>query len=410
MRDNISIEIDSFPFFRGLFYSSEYNARLVYKIAYRSLGDFKGDKIEYKKGHYIITIDSKWNQLGVNSYNFIDTLTYLLTIKSPSSVFLKLVYKISNNSDKFIEYLSFNKFIIESPIDILGFREYLLNSYFIVPINGNKEILSKKYNIVHFKGRKKIFLCCVHGKSQITFIVNSDAKNSYHLLKKKIIDITTSTNISQNIFTNYIPNYEESNLIYYLDTTSKELKDFFISIRQMIQYKYQKNFNILVPTSSFIITNNMTKKNLKFNDDLVQKIKESFKYIIISYSKYQHNIEIVETIKVICNSIGIRYQLNEYSDLKELEKIKNQKSNEIILKVTYKDFPHYSSMLLQLLNKISDSNKAIKYWLNNDILELEDYINNSINYIPIFQGEQLYYKNNSAKYWRYNKNGYLQKS
>ncbi|QNT13115.1 hypothetical protein [Lactococcus lactis] len=199
-------------------------------------------------------------------------------------------------------------------------------------------------------------------------------------------------------------------MIYYLDTTSKELKDFFISIRPMIQYKYQKNFNILVPTSSFIITNNMTKKNLKFNDDLVQKIKESFKYIIISYSKYQHNIEIVETIKVICNSIGIRYQLNEYSDLKELEKIKNQKSNEIILKVTYKDFPHYSSMLLQLLNKISDSNKAIKYWLNNDILELEDYINNSINYIPIFQGEQLYYKNNSAKYWRYNKNGYLQKS
>ena len=80
------------------------------------------------------------------------------------------------------------------------------------------------------------------------------------------------------------------------------------------------------------------------------------------------------------------------------------------MKVTYKDFPHYSSMLLQLLNKISDSNKAIKYWLNNDILELEDYINNSINYIPIFQGEQLYYKNNSVKYWRYNKNGYLQKS
>lgn len=408
-KNSLTIELDELPELTGIFSSFEFNARLIYKLSYYTLGDFSNDKIEYKDKRYFVTLDNKWLEMNIDSKVFINVLYYLLfNIKSTNSIFLRLLYQLSQKPQIFFTYVSHSIFTINSKVMIPGLEEYLLQSYFITPIDANGSPLAKKYTILESKDKRKIKLVSTKknrsSEKQINFIINKNVNCTEKLFKKGIIDISSSTNYYGYKDKTYFKRYcQSSSLLYYFSTKNDKNFHLIQTITSDIHNLYLEKFKGLIPVTSFLY-------DLKEKAGIKQKIIKDEdivpdKELTIAYSNYQQNKDIIFCLKKILIYKGISFKLVEHESL---ELLLSDNTSDIKLQVTYRDFQHYSSSVLSLLSLVKNPQKLLQSWIYNDTDNIIKYSDEQKRLIPIFRGTQIYFKNRNAKNWDYDSNGFLQ--
>ncbi|KJY54697.1 hypothetical protein [Lactobacillus melliventris] len=409
-QNSLTIELDEFPELTGIFSSYEFNARLIYKLSYYTLGDFSNDNVIYKNKRYYITIDNKWLDMKIDSKNFIKVLEHLLfDLKNSNSIFLQMAYQLSHKPQHFFTFVSHKIFTINSKVMIPGLREYLLQSYFITPVDSNYSPLAQKYIIQENKNEKKVTLvlnkkACLPEK-KINFIINKDVDHTVELIKNGIIDISSSTNYCNYTNDNGLKRYHQSSsLLYYFST--KNDKEFYLlrSLINDIHSLYLQKFNGLIPVTSFLYD---LRSQTNIRHDTV-KMQDNFsnKKVTIAYSNYQQNKDIIFCLKTILIDKGIPFKLVEHETL---ESLTSDNTSDIKLLVTYRDFQHYGASILSLLSIVRNPQKLLQSWLLDDTDNIIKYSNQQNRLVPIFKGTQIYLKSRKANNWDYDSNGFLQK-
>ena len=398
----IKIEMDEVPMLNGIFITNEYNARLIYDLSYHSFGNFQDDSVNFMHDSYIVQLDRQWTAMGVKAEDFVRSIEHLKNISSTNSTFIKLIYSFSNFENP-IEIISDRVFLIHTKFEIPGFGEYL-KSFFITPLDKNNRLIGEKLHLTN-RATNKYMLADKDGV-RFEFVINNDVRRTKHLLETKQIDITTSTNIPDNMSdTTYTANYQKSNLVYYLKSKNRSLSDILRALRQEMQAQYFKHHSELLSVDSFIYEFKKTEECQIADKSMSGSWKNQ--PIVIATANYKQNIDILASVCSVFTNAKIPYRTVIHQSLRDLL---NDDSADVVIGVAFRLFDHYASYVLQLLDSVSQPKVLLASLLKKDLKNIQRIIDRESNYVAIFRGNQVYYKNEIAKEWEYDSNGYLRRS